>query len=243
MTQIRIHCVIDDILRNREAEVKSAMQKAWEVYKLGSNYKLEVIYDIEYKSLSSVPWEFYTVVEDNGVVSKDKYMGFGFNWISQDTKKIWNKSGWAYDCMVYVVDPQNWHTEYAWGWSVGGWWNNYQIILIKAVQNEHLWKGFAMELHHTLDDLIFAELGKNVETILGVESFDRDVTHGVKNPPYIIFEYQNSIGIMKDWLIEAYEKRAKKYLSSLIQIYIALLRQYISYLMNKKPEPLKNDHM
>ena len=87
MTQIRIHCVIDDILRNRETEIKSAMQKAWEVYKLGSGYKLEVIYDIEYRSLSSVPWEFYTVVEDNGMVSKNKYMGFGFSWINQDTKK------------------------------------------------------------------------------------------------------------------------------------------------------------
>src|SRR3990167_4893869 len=172
MTQIRIHCVIDDTLRPREAEIKAAAEKAWEAYKLGSSYLLEVKYDIEYRSLASVPWEFYTVVEDNGVTVKNKYLGFGFSLLSQDTKKIWDKSGWAYDCVVYVVASQNWHTEHAWGWNVGGFWSNYQIQIVKAISGD-LWKGFAMEVFHAMDDFVYAELGKNLEVPLGVENFDR----------------------------------------------------------------------
>ena len=237
MTEIRIHCVIDDILKNRQTEIKFAMDKAWQVYKIGSGLKLEVQYDIEYRSLSSVPWEFYQVYEDNGVLVKDKYMGFGFNWINQDTKKIWDKSGWAYDCVVYIVAPQNWHTEYAWGWNVGGFYNNYQIEIVKAIENNNLWMGFAMEVFHAMDDFVFAELGKNLEDTLGVQDFDRDVVHGIKDPPFKVFEYQYPISIMYQQLIDTFEKRAQKYLASLLSLYISLLRQYIAYLMKPKPTP------
>ena len=241
MTNIRLLCVVDDILRPREAEIKSALEKSGEAYKVGSNYHLFLKYDMEYRDLASVPWEFYTVVEDNGQTVKDKYMGFGFSWMSQDTKKIWDKSGWAYDCVVYVVAPQNWHTEYAWGWNIGGFWSNYQIQIVKAISGD-LWKGFAMEMYHAMDEFVFAETGKRLEPALGVEDFDRDVVHGIQNPPYKIFEYGNSIGLIATLLIDTFEKRAKKQLASLLQLYISLLRQYISYLKNRRPEPLVENH-
>ena len=90
-----------------------------------------------------------------------------------------------------------------------------------------------MEVFHAMDNFVYAELGKNLEDVLGIENFDRDVVHGVKNPPYPVFEYQYAISLTKDLLVNTFEKRAKKYLASLIQLYIALLRQYIAYLLSK----------
>lgn len=238
MIYIRLHCIIDEILKPREVEFLSALSQTNHAYRTGSNYQLELKYDFEYRSLASVPWEFYTVVEDSGQTVKDKYMGFGFNWISQDAKKTWDKSGWAYDCLIYVVSPQNWHTEYAWGWNIGGFWSNYQIQLVKAITNENLWKGFTMEIFHAMDDFVYAELGKNLKIILGVENFDRDVVHGIKDPPFKVFEYQYAISIIKQDLKNTFENRAKKQLVSLLQLYLTLLRQYVAYLANRRPTPL-----
>lgn len=242
MTQIRLKIIADIACKPYEDVVKNALEELRkDYYAAHTDHKLDLKYDIEYRDLARVPWVYYTVIDDHtGQAVKDKYMGFDFGFLKQDTKMIWDAHGWAYDCAVYVVDKQNWRTEHAWGWNVGGFWNNYQVQIVRGDgQNQRgMYLTFSMELHHALDDFIFAELATHIETTLGVDDYDRDVTHGLKNPPYVVFQYQNSISIMRDWLIQAFEKRAKRHLISLIQFYLTLLRQLLAYYTSKKAEPI-----
>jgi len=225
--------------------------------KLKSDYEgvLDVSWKFEYVDLSNLKWEPY------GALPGD--LGVSQSWLNKDSGRVFNRDGYAHDTIVYFIDHENWKQgdTIIFGWNLGRFFNNYQIQLVRTepqrlhnVPREQD-QGFRnvlltlrMEVHHSLNNFIYREMGIHAKNILNVDNFDEDVTHGKLNPPYVRFEYRNSIEALKTFLVETFRRRLMKYKKQLLVKILALLRQILMRL-RIKPAPVtealldgKDDH-
>lgn len=94
------------------------------------------------------------------------------------------------------------------------------------------------EIHHSYDALVKIETGADVNQLLGVTSWDKQVTHGGKAPwSYIRWkENTDSMRRIAPLLRQAYEVRRKRHEEQLsgMKLTIANLTQQVAYLMRQK---------
>ena len=226
---MRLHCIIDNKSKTYQA-IPLSLEKLKEQY----DGVLPLVWDFEYKDLINLNWIEYGYGKDN--------YGVDTNWLLKDTSRITKE---AYDCIIYFIDKSNWTTKgnAILGWNLGQFYNNFQIQLVQVKEYPRdVELTLKMEIAHSLDNFIFAELGVNLSQFFNVPDYDEDIIHGRMNPPYAVFEYRLAIEKMSDLLTKTFEKRLIRHQISLLNLLIALLRQLIIRLLSK-PSPVFEEEL
>lgn len=204
----------------------------------------------DYAGVTPVTWEYlsrdYTNLEWENYLPDSK--GISYSYISSETKALWGKYRYYYDHVIFTVDPANWGAPGIGGWNLGGRFNNYYPQIVKVSDSdEWLYKIFAMEIFHAMDEVVPDELGVNLNTIAGMD-FDNDIVHG-ENPKYGVpnsqtktgyytdFIYRDIILEFGDYIHRAYLKREKQRIERITQLKLLIeaITQLV-YLLKKKKE-------
>lgn len=234
--QIRVKILVDLTSSDNRKVIEAAFKRCAQDY-LTTN--LEMIGEFEYKDFKDIKFVPY-----NYALIKKEVLGVDFGTIRSTTRQLRAKDGDLYDAVCLVIDESNWKMgeQEVWGWNLGEFFDGYQVQLIRDNPNEeYLYKTFAMELHHSLNDFVWKELGIDLSKFLGVNDYDEDVTHG-RDPKWKAYEYRPSILKMEELLIRTFDKRNKRLLVQLYQTVIVLLRTLILKLQ-AKPSPILKDEI
>jgi hypothetical protein len=146
------------------------------------------------------------------------------NWKSGATARRKGISGTNYS---YTQGP--YHIQYV------RWWNRKGVSQKQEMINR--FGTLNHEQFHAVDALIKQEIRIEIDPILGVGDFDRDVVHGA-HPDYDYVNYNNNAETLKKlspYLIAAYAKRLERHtehINGLQKTIIGLLQELV-YLLTK----------
>jgi hypothetical protein len=135
---------------------------------------------------------------------------------------------WGADHIVTLIHEDNWKSgATTWRKGISGTnysykYNNYHIQYVRwwnrkgVTQKQEMINRFGTLNHeqfHAVDALIKQEIGIEIDPILGVGDFDRDVVHGA-HPDYDYVNYNNNAETLKKlapYLVAAYKKRQDRH--------------------------------
>ena len=213
---MRILLLADSVAGGKRARLDKALNRIKTDYK---DYTA-VTWDYEWLDFSNLTWELY--LPDSLGISKTI--------IKKETKRVWDRDPYKYDHVIFLVDPKHWQNgaDKIGGWNLGHTYNKLYTQIVKISDNdEWLYKIFAMEIAHAIDNLALEENGDNLDSITELD-FDNDIIHG-ENAKYGVpnntsrtgyftnYDYKNVIIEFGAYLTKAYQKREKFYLEKLTQ--------------------------
>lgn len=239
---MRILLLIDDVVADsKKQRVDLALEK------IRSDYKAvtDVTWVYEKRDFSKLTWEYYL----------PECLGITRSIIQEDTKVIWGREPYQYDHVIYVVDPINWQDgkQGIGGWNLGRTYNKLYTQIVKLSNNDAwLYKIFAMEIAHAIDNLASEELNIDLDKLSGLD-FDNDIIHG-ENPAWGVptrssrtgyftnYEYAPVIERFGLYIMQAYQKRRSLFIDKLTQK-LGLLQRLLELLkqlqaLTKKPSPI-----
>ena len=147
---------------------------------------------------------------------------------------------WGTDHIVLLIHEDNWKSDPLGDKGKGIWGTNYSNIFFGyqvqycRFDKDNIANSLGVlyhEVHHSHDALIYAMLGIDVVPMLKVGSWDRDITHGNREPWKYIRHRENtaSIEYIAPYLKLAYAKRKSIHdrKVSLMERVVILARQFI----------------
>lgn len=249
---MRTLILLDNKSKGKESRVIASMEK------IKADYGGDVVYTIQHRDFANVKWVYYD----------SKAKGIDFSYLQETNKEIYKEHGLEYDNVIYCVDPVNWQDgEVAvGGWNIGGKFNNFYPQIVKVMNSdEWLYKAFAMEIIHMMDDICWLETGVNLNRMFKDEEtgqyldFDYDLIHGenkkygkyVKGTPqeswtktdyYTDYNFEPVIKDILPYFREALAVRRKKFdnfiegLKKQISIIQAIIEIYRQLALLRKPK-------
>lgn len=207
---MRLLILLDSATLPRKQEIENALIRIRDDYAPAT----PVTWEYEVRDFSNLTWVDYL----------PGAQGISWDIISRDTQAIFLRDGEKWDNIIYVVDPSHWLPQKFGGWNLGAPWHGYSIEIVKAFQNDWLYKAFAMEIAHSWNAVCIQENNDNLLSTFGVWDFGNQVIHGVDpryginvppNAPmtgyYTDYNYRPMIAIAKDKLTLAYKTRLDRY--------------------------------
>jgi len=236
---MRLLCLVDERAQSY-GSVPRALEKLRELY-AGI---LPVTWTIEYRNFDGIKWVPY-------FTNPEGFSDYGVDWarIQTDTREIWNRHGYAFDCVVYFIHPDNWYPQDSpvAGWNLGAFYNNYQVQLVRAKDIPNIEFTLKMEIFHNHNEFVYRELGVDLAKVYGVKDFDEDIVHGLAygtlsqekavalfGRGYTKWEYRIALEKVKDLLDRTFGRRMKRYQLTLFQ---KLLVIYRGLLLKATTEP------
>jgi hypothetical protein len=227
---MKLLILLDEKAQAKTARVVKALEHIKEDYKPAVN----VVWDIKLHNFDKTTWVDYY----------DGNYGIANSEISKVTKDVFSRSSYDYDHVIFCVDPINWKAPGIGGWNMGSTFNHYYVQQVKVTDSdEWLYKIFAMEIFHVVDDLASEELKINLDKVTKLD-FDNDIVHG-EHPKYgkpdgkggyfTDYNYVETIKEFKTYIKDGYMAREKKraeMLTSYRQLILRLLE-----LLKKKGQP------
>lgn len=144
---MRILILLDDKLTHRKPEADVALERI----------------KVDYTDATPVSWEYSE--RDFEVRTWEEYLP-GFKGLSRkgigfDLRHFPKDK---YDQIIYLVSPENWKAPGIGGWNLGSPILGFQVEIVKMYDNKPDWlyKTFAMEIFHSMNDLCMQELGDNL---------------------------------------------------------------------------------
>lgn len=140
-------------------------------------------------------------------------------------------SGEGTDHIVIWVHEDNWKSGKIWGTAFANMYSGYQVTYCRWDKDNPantfgtLWH----EIHHTFDSFIETYQGVQIEGLVGVTDWDKEITHGA-SPHWKYIRYQEnaaSLEAISTLLKAAYAKRHAVYTRKvgLLEQILVLLRQ------------------
>ncbi len=128
---------------------------------------------------------------------------------------------WGVDNIVTMIHQDNWKSgktatrKGIWGTNFSYRYNNYHVQYIRWDKKNpaNSFGTLYHEQHHSFDALIKQEIGIDVNSIVGVKSWDAAITHGGEKP-WTYIRYQENIDSLKKiapYLVAAYKKRQDRH--------------------------------
>lgn len=198
------------------------------------------------RNFDNLEWELYNAVD----------LGLKKSYITAQTKIIWDTYNEEFDHVIFLIHPDYWKDggQAIGGWNMGLFYNHYQVQLCKQSKNdEWLYKIYAMEIIHSMNDFAMGELGENFTKIGGVRDFDNDMVHGL-DPRWGIlqkdgtfftdYQYRPLIEFFGNYIRAFYDKRRVRYEMFINGLVIKLnwLQRLIQWYRNgkigKQPTPV-----
>jgi len=216
----------------------------------------------DWKEEDTAFWQKYVDITPEYTVLKTEYSNYP-TYVDSDgdirptnaylqslTDLVIAKNGqFGYDFIMVMVHEDNWKSDT--DFTEGIWGTNYsyafgsQNLCYCRWDKDNRANTFGVayhERHHSFDAIIKVELGVNIEPILDVQHYDREITHGKGADWSYIRHKENtkSLEIMKPYLQQAFKKRKEKhdeFINGLLQTILNLATQLLYFLrkqMNAK---------
>lgn len=179
----------------------------------------------DYGGITPVLWEYQDRNFDNlkWVKYNHEDLGLDFSYIQNQTKVIWETYNEEYDHVIFLVHPDHWRDggQAIGGWNLGQFYNGFQVQICKfSNSDEWLYKIFAMEIFHSMNDFAIKELGVSFAKVAGVKDFDNEIVHG-ENPLwgkiqangtyFTDYKYRPAIIYFGSYIMKFYEKRLQRF--------------------------------
>lgn len=144
---MRILILFDKTIIARRSEVDTELER------IKTNYAeaTPVSWSYEDRDFSQLRWVEYLPGS----------LGIAWDIVHKDVNAI---PKYKYDQIIYLVSEENWKSPGIGGWNLGTPINGFQVELVRIYNNkpEALYKTFAMEIFHSMNDLCIQELGDNL---------------------------------------------------------------------------------
>lgn len=161
-------------------------------------------------------------------------------YLKAKTDEVFNKYGrYGTDHVFLLIHEDNWlsdteTTKGIWGTNYSNIYHGYQVHYCRW-DRDNIANSFGTmyhEMHHSFDALIGGMLDQDVNKLINVSNWDRDITHGGKNPPWQYIRYRENTEALKfiaPLLKDAYQKRRDLYYLpvTLLDRAIVLLQQLL----------------
>lgn len=227
---MRLLLLTDMSAVGKESRINIALERIKEDYKEWTDVK----WVYEYANFTGLTWEYY--MPDS--------LGISFSIINTETKRIWNRNPYAYDHVIFLVDPIHWKNgaDKIGGWNLGNPYNKLHVQIVKVTDNDSwLYRIFAMEIAHVINDLARVELGLFRITDL---DFDYGIIHGEhkdwgipnansKTGYFTNYDYTKVIKTFGTYVKTAYLTREMAYHTKL-QEKVTLLQRIVNLLTRLK---------
>ena len=205
-----------------------------------------------YSGTAGITPEF--IVEDYDYTEYPTYLdsdGDGLitvDYLTKLTNAAFNKYANAVDHIIVLIHRDNWKLPGLWGTNFSNIYREYHVQICRF-DNKNAANSLGTlyhEVHHSHDALIKTMLGVDINPIVGVKSWDTDVTHGGRTYgghakwKYIRYnENLEALAIIAPYLRDAYKKRRDLYTNktTLMKQVITLAQRYLTLLrarQNKK---------
>lgn len=194
---------------------ETVLAQLTELYK--TNATIEPQYTIEQYDFTTYP----TYVDSDG----DKRPTDA--WLAAISANVWERYKESIDHIVLHIHQDNWQSDPPgaggiWGTNYSFVWNDYQLQYCRwdAKNTANSLGTLYHEIHHSHDAVIKTYLGVSVERLVGVVSWDRDVTHGMSDKFKYIRHKENldALQIIGPYLKAAYAERNKLHLKRISQM-------------------------
>jgi len=205
---MRILLLADNILSGREEHIDDVLARIREDY----SDVTKVTWAYQYEAFGGIEWINYN----------KRALGIDYGTIKELTEEVRKASGDIFDHVILLIHPVNWKDGFfrIGGWNLGRFYSDYSVQIVKATERDDwLYKIFAMELIHSIDEFAYKELGINLDNLMGMD-FDYDIIHGehkdwgVKQPDgsyFTDYDYTKVIAYFAAYIKRAYELREKKH--------------------------------
>ena len=225
-----------------DAELNAVLSQFSKIYENNANIKPE--FYIESKDYFYYP----TYIDSDGDERPTD------SWLKAVTTEVKSRyRSYGVDHVVILVHEDNWKSDPAgpdgiWGTNYSNIYHGYQVHYCRWDRDNQANSLGTLhhEVHHSLDALVKVYTGININNVLNVGSFDRDVTHGGSHKWHYIRHKENqaSIALIAPYLRTAYKKRKEIHNKEISQLetIVSLLRKVVLLLkqkLNKKDGIIK----
>lgn len=184
-----------------------------------------------YEKHTKITPEFYVEEHDFTNVptftDKDGDKTLPHSYLDKHCKDVYRRySGEGADHVVFLVHDKNWRFRGIWGQNWSNIYYGYQVQLSRfdSKKPANSLGTLYHEVHHSHDAFIAVMLGIDVNKTMGIQSWDKEITHGQGSGwDYIrTTENTNSLRFIAKDLRDAYAARRKLYATKLTK-YEALI--------------------